>query len=302
MHFVPVAPPQTVLSSGAFDYVAVDARRRRVYAAHTGHRALTIVNADTGVPIGEVAVGGPMHGVAVNPATGRVYTGNGSANSVSEIDPDTRRVVASAAVGGPVDAVAYDAKLARIYADEDGGTRIFVIDAKTMKQIATITVPGRDPEYLVVDPQTHDVYTNIAADGAYIVVDPQTLRARQTVRTPETTSNHPLQFDAASHAIITGGNGKLSFYNRSGKKRYELAVPKGIDQCDLDSLRQRLACAGGNKLTLVAVPAGSAPSIIAQLDEPASVHTVAIDRRTGYVWIVGVARSGSFVRRYALAP
>jgi len=38
MPFVPVIPPQPVPVYSGFDYVTVDAQRRRVYAAHTGSR------------------------------------------------------------------------------------------------------------------------------------------------------------------------------------------------------------------------------------------------------------------------
>ncbi|HMD03546.1 MAG TPA: hypothetical protein VKG44_11335, partial [Candidatus Baltobacteraceae bacterium] len=84
-------PPQPVPIVSKFDYVTVDPQRRRVYAAHTGSEALTIVDADSGKVLGQVKVG-PLHGVAVNPASGHVYTGNGEAATVSEVDPQTQTV------------------------------------------------------------------------------------------------------------------------------------------------------------------------------------------------------------------
>jgi DNA-binding beta-propeller fold protein YncE len=129
MPLVAVTQAQSVTPDGGFDYVAVDAQRRRVYAAHGGGGGLLIADADTGRVLGTVKVG-PMAGVAVDPATGHVFTGNAKARSVSEVDPNTRAIVRTLAVDGPVDAIAYDATLGRIYADEDDGTRIFVIDAR----------------------------------------------------------------------------------------------------------------------------------------------------------------------------
>lgn len=301
MQLIPLAPPHAVPTVGRFDYVTVDARQRRVYAAHTGAQALLIVDADTGAPLGQVHVG-PMHGVAVDPATGDVFTGDGTAKSVDEVDPVAMKIVATVHVAGPVDAIAYDAALSRLYADEDNGTRIFVIDTKTMKQIGTITLPGHDPEYLTVDPQTHDLYQNISDLGEYVVVDPKTLAVRKTIPTPEMADNHPLQYDATFGEIVTEGNGTLSVYARTGAKRYQIAVPKGIDQCDLDSARHRLACAGRGRLTIVALARAHGPRIVAELDVPRGVHTVAIDRRTANVWIVWGDRDGAFVRRYALRP
>lgn len=301
MQLVPVAQPQRVPIASGFDYVTIDAQRRRVYAAHTGSRMLLVVDADTGNVTGQLRVG-PMHGVAVDPATGTVFTGDGDSLSVSEVDPASMRVLASVDVAGPVDAIAYDAVLGRIYADEDDGTRIFVIDAKTMKQIATIALPGHKPEYLAVDPQTHDVYQNISDQNEYVVIDPHTLKVRTVVKTPGVTDNHPLQYDAAFGQIVTEGGGMLAVYDRAGTQRYQIAVPKGIDQCDLDQARHRLACAGGGKLTVVALAQEAAPQIVAELDVPRGVHTVGIDQKTGNAWIVWAAPDGDFVQRYELRP
>src|SRR6202020_1506396 len=66
---IPALPPQAVPVYSGFDYVTVDPQRRRVYAAHTGSRALLIVDADSGKVLGQVRVG-PLHGVAVDPADG----------------------------------------------------------------------------------------------------------------------------------------------------------------------------------------------------------------------------------------
>jgi DNA-binding beta-propeller fold protein YncE len=60
-----------------FDYVAVDAARNRVYAAHTGSQTLLVVDGTSGSVLGQVNVG-PMHGVAIDPADGSVYTGDGT--------------------------------------------------------------------------------------------------------------------------------------------------------------------------------------------------------------------------------
>src|ERR1700679_31824 len=96
----PALPPQAVPVFGGFDYVTVDAQRRRVYAAHGGGNALLIVDADTGKVIGQVRVG-RMAGVAVEPVSGHVFTGNGSDRSVSEVDPVTMKNLRSVDVDGP---------------------------------------------------------------------------------------------------------------------------------------------------------------------------------------------------------
>lgn len=276
-------PPQAVTPGGGFDYVTVDAVNRRVYAAHGGAQSLLIVDADSGKILGQVKVG-PMAGVAVNPDNGHVYTGNGDGKSISEVDPVAMKVVHTVAVAGPVDAIQYDASSHRIFGDEDDGTRVFVIDATTFKQVAEITVPGHKPEYLQIDPETHNVYQNIASDGEIAVIDPKTLKVSSTFKTPELQNNHPLQYDATHHVLLAAGeNNVLAVYDRSGKLLHKVSYPGHVDQCDYDASRGWLACAGGG-IALYSFDGTHAPVLAAQLAVAPGMHTVAIDKKTGTIW------------------
>jgi glutamine cyclotransferase len=296
---VPFVPPQPVTTAArhGFDYVTVDAARRRVYAAHGGNDSLLIVNADTGKVLGQVKVG-PMAGVAVDPSNGHVYTGNGDSKSLSEVDPVTMKEVHHVDVAGPVDAIAYDAKYHRIYGDEDDGTRIFVIDTRTFKQIATINIPGHKPEYIVIDPQTHIVYQNIATDSEIAVIDPQTLKVTRTIPTPEIKNNHPLQFDEANRTLIAGGVGKLSVYTLDGKRLGTASLPPHVDQCTFDQTRQLLACAANSSIVLYKTPSDGAPVQQAIRKVGTRMHTVGVDEKTGRLWAVWGSPGGDFVQAF----
>ena len=303
---VPATPPQPVPVFGGFDYVTIDAQRRRVYAAHGGSKALLVVDADSGKVIGQVRVG-PMAGSAVEPVTGHVFTGNGDGNSLSEVDPVALKVLRSVDVGGPVDAIAYDPSNGHIYADEDDGTHLFVIDAKTFKLIKSIVIPGHKPEFLAIDPETHEVYQNIDDLSEIAVIDPQTLTVKRTIATPEIKANHPLQYDPEFHQIVVGGtsgtNGIMSAYTRAGKKLGSITVPR-FDQCDLDRSLHILACAGGGGITRVQLKPDAAPEIIDSLTVNPGVHTTAIDPATHAVFTVWSNRDGSgdFVQKFTPAP
>jgi DNA-binding beta-propeller fold protein YncE len=289
MPIVPVVQAQAITPGGGFDYVTVDAQRRRVYAAHGGGGGLLIADADTGKELGVVKVG-PMAGVAVDPATGHVFTGNGKGQSVSEVDPQTQTILRTVHVDGPVDAIAYDPGLGRIYADEDDGTRIFVIDAKTFKQIGTVNLPGHKPEYIQVDPQTHLVYQNISTADPKVsqiaVIDPQSLTVVRSIPTPFLASNHPLQFDALDGALfVVGENNALAVFDTSGKLLHQVRYPGRVDQCNWDASRRWLACAGGG-LTIYSYDGTSDPKLLGTLAIARGVHTTAIDPKTGTVWTV----------------
>jgi DNA-binding beta-propeller fold protein YncE len=292
---MPALPPQPVPVFSGFDYVTIDAQRRRVYAAHGGSKALLIVDADSGKVLGQVRVG-PMAGSAVEPNSGHVFTGNGEGNSVSEVDPVAMTVLRSLDTSGPVDAIAYDPTNARIYADEDDGTHLFVIDAKTFKLVKSIVLPGHKPEFLTVDPQTHEVYQNIDDLSEIAVIDPTTLTVKRTISTPEIKGNHPLQYDPEYHQIVVGGtsgtSGIMSAYTRAGKKIGSLTVPR-FDQCNLDPAQHILACAGGGGITRIQLKPDAAPVLIDSTPVNAGVHTTAIDPSTHAVFTVWSNRDGS---------
>jgi len=303
MPLIPISAPQAVTPGGGFDYVTVDPVRRRVYAAHGGAKALLVADADTGKVLGLVQVG-PMAGVAVDPANGHVYTGNGRGQSVSEIDPVAMKVLRTVKVAGAVDAIAYDPTLKRIYADEDDGTRIFVIDTTTFKLIATVALPGHKPEYIQIDPQTHDVYQNISNLGEIAVIDPHTLKVARVFATPQLSNNHPLQYDARAHALIAAGeNGTLAVYSRGGKLLHKIAYPGKVDQCSFDQSRGWLACAG-RSLVLFSVDGSGTPKLLASRVVANGFHTTAIDPKTGNIWAVwGDRGTGkAFIQGFAYKP
>ena len=297
----PAAPPQPVPVYSGFDYVTVDAQRRRVYAAHSGAQRLLIVDADSGKVVGQVRVG-PMHGVAVDPATGHVFTGS-SDNTISEVDPVALKVVNHVEVDGAVDAIAFDPSNGHIYADEDDGTKVWVIDAKTFKAIKTVKIPGNKPEYLAINPKTHEVYQNIDSDSEIAVIDPKTLEVSRTIKTPEIKHNHPLQFDAGFDQIVVAGGGVMSAYSPDGTKLGQTTAGR-FDQCDLDQTQHILACAGDGGVTRYQLVRGGAPKELDKVAVDAGVHTNAIDSATHAVFAVWGDREGKgdFVQKLIPAP
>jgi DNA-binding beta-propeller fold protein YncE len=288
----PALPPQNVPIFSGFDYVTVDAARRRVYAAHTGAKALLIVDADSGKVIGQVKTG-PMHGVAVADATGHVFTGNGTNLTVSEVDPVALKVLRSVKVGGVIDALAYDPSNGHLYADEDEGTRVFVIDEASLTLLKTITIPGRKPEYLAVDPQTHDVYQNIDSEAEIAVIDPGTLEIKRFIKTPELAHNHPLQFDHTYREIVVAGlNGVMSSYTPDGKKLSQIPVPK-FDQCDLDQGQHILACGGDGGVTRVQLAANGALRVLDTTPVAPLIHNAGIDAATHAIFAPYASADGS---------
>lgn len=302
MAIVPAFPPQKVVIESGFDYLGADADRRRIFAAHTGSGALTVVSADSGAVLGQVDVG-LLHGVALNPENGHVYTGDSEQRTVNDIDPVAMTVVASVAVPGLIDATDYDATYHHIYADEDDGTRIFVVDSRTMKLAGTVALPGHKPEYMAVDPRTHKLYQNIANLSEFVVIDPATLRVIQTVKTPEIVSNHGLGLDSErGHVYIAGKNGVLSVYDLDGTHVASLTFGRRTDQCMVDTVRHNVACAGDGFITVFHDGGAAGVRLLGKRQVDPDVHTLAFDMKTGDVWAAWAGTSGDFIQGFKITP
>jgi DNA-binding beta-propeller fold protein YncE len=299
---VPAFPPQKVIIESGFDYLGADVDRRRIYAAHSGSGALTVVNADTGAVLGQVDVG-LLHGVAVNPDNGHVYTGDSEKRMVVDVDPSGMSVGPSVAVTGLLDAVVYDAKYHHIYADEDDGTRIFVVDSRTMKLVGTVALPGHKPEYMAIDPRTHNLYQNIANISEFVVVNPDTLRVVQTVKTPEIVSNHGLALDGErGHVYIAGRNGVLSVYDLNGTHVSSVKFGRRSDQCMDDPVRHNVACAGDSYITVFHDGGAAGVSLIGERKIDPDVHTLTFDTKTGCIWTAWAAKDGDYVQGFQITP
>jgi len=302
MPILPAAPPVTVPELSGFDYVVVDAARRRVYAAHTGSGALLVVDADTGAIEGQVRVG-PLHGIAVDPATGHVFTGDGESDSVSEIDPVALSVLRTADVAGHVDAIAYDPRTKRIFADEDDGTRIFVVDAATMRAAGTVALPGHKPEYLALDDKAHVLFQNISDLDEFVTIDPATLRITSVVKTPAVAGNHPLQYDVDyDHVLVGGKNGTFAAYTSNGHLVGTVAIQRSVDQCSLDPASHLVACAGSGELTVIRDNPGAAPTLVARTAIDAHAHTVGVDATKLQAWVVWAASGGDEIQPFSIRP
>jgi len=299
---LPIMPPHSIPVLSGFDYVQTDAKRHRVFAAHTASNALTVIDGVAGKVLGQIDVGGPAQGVSVDPNTGNVFTGNGTARTITKVDPVRMKIIGTVDVDGPVDALAYDPVLDRLYADEDNGTRIFVIAGKTMKRVGEIKLPGHKPEYLDINPATHEIYQNLADRGQIVVIDPRTLAITKTIATRVLTGNHPLQFDPRLGQIVAAGtNGTMAAYALDGTALGSLAVPK-FDQCNLERVTHVLACAGSGTLGVFALHLKAAPTLLGSVKVPGDAHTVAIDPASKRIWIVYASVSGDAVRAYRYAP
>jgi YVTN family beta-propeller protein len=280
---VPVAPAVRMPVAGGFGAVAIDAPRRRVYAAHAND--LIVIDADTRTLLATIPAGSPR-GVAVDPLSGNVFTGSAD-GTIAERDPRHGTVVRSLQVDGPVDRLDYDAELGRLYAGGAGGTRLWIVDVRTFAGARTLVLDGRKPAGIAIDPQTHDVYANAGDAAHYAMVDPAAASILTTIPTPDVTGNGPLAYDPAFGQVVTvGANGVLAVYDRAGVQHAELAVPAGITSCDLDRATHVLACAAPDRVAAIQLVKNRVPFVSETDSVEPGPRTIATDAKTHARWMV----------------
>ena len=287
--FAPVAPPTPLAVRGPFAALAIDAQRRRVFAA--GALSVAILDADTGKLLATVRLGG-ARSLALEPLGGHIFAGTRDGR-ISEIDPDRKSIVRSLDAGGAADALSYDAGSGRIYGDGGGRAAVSVFDSRSFTRIAPLALPGSIPAQFVADPVTREFYVAFSDRPEIAILDPVRGTVRAAFPAPGLPGNGILRFDdALGQIVVTGSGGNLSIYDRAGTRRAHVALPAGITGCDLDTVNHVLACTGPSGLTFVQLVREAAPIIVgtSPLAMPA---LVALDSKTNDAVVVHTNPDGT---------
>lgn len=273
-------------SVGYFDYMLVDAKLRRLIAAHTGSLSLAFIDVDKDSLLGQIYIGAAPHGLAIDERDGIYFVGtSGAEHTVMAIDRTTLRSQGSIPMPGPVDALAFDDIRGELYADADDGDSIWVVNARTRRIVTTIHTP-RDSDKAQYDARTDRVYQNFTTTNSLLVIDPASHAIRASWSTLPATHPHGLAIDGAHHRLfVAGTNGKLVVFDMAtGRVISSINVAAHVDQIALDARKQRLYCASGEG-QLSVVEAGDRFKLLANVTVPRGAHTVAVDPVTGTVWI-----------------
>jgi DNA-binding beta-propeller fold protein YncE len=155
---------------GGYDYLYVDAARRRLYIPRLGAAGrIAVYDLDTLKPVGEIA-NTSAHGVAVDSASRHAF---GSSKPVAMWDADTLKPIKTIAVQGDPDGILDDPFNGRIYVFSHVAPNATVIDAKDGSVVGTIDLGG-EPEQAVSDGKGH-IYVDIEDKAKIAVVDAKTL-------------------------------------------------------------------------------------------------------------------------------
>jgi DNA-binding beta-propeller fold protein YncE len=191
-----------------YDYLRVDPAMRRLYVSH-GNR-VDVLDADSGVKLGEIAPMNGIHGIAVVPELRRGFITAGSDRTVVMFDVDTLKIVkVIPGLGVKPDAIEYDPETRRIYVANGASGGITVIDPAKGEISATIPIEGK-LEGLAFDGRGR-LFVNTEDRSMIQVVDTHALKPVAMWPIAPVEGGTGLAIDAAHHRLFSaGGNNRLA--------------------------------------------------------------------------------------------
>ncbi|HEV8021992.1 MAG TPA: hypothetical protein VGP41_12045 [Candidatus Lustribacter sp.] len=298
--FAPLAAAEPVAVRGPFAALTIDAARRRIFAA--GATSVAVLDADSGKLLATIRLGA-ARSMALEPLGGHVFVGT-AGGRVSEIDPDRKSIVRSLDAGGPVERLYYDSTSGRLYADGAGQVALAVFDAPAFTPKPPLALPGRVPAAFIPDPITGEFYVAVTGRPEIAVVDPRSGAVRTAFPVPGLSGKLVLRFDAAfGQLVVADAGGNLDVYDRAGTRLARVAVPDGIDACEIDMGNHILACTGAAGLTFVQLVRDAAPQIIGTTAS-SGPELAALDAKTNDAVVVRsqIDGSGAVFERWSAAP
>ena len=293
----PGATVEIPQSSGKFDFLRVDGKRRRLLAAHENDGTADYVDLKTHSLLARLKIGGVVD-TAVDPESKFYYLSVQGGERVAVVDAASLREVNSIKMPGPTDAILYEPKNHLVYVTHDDGTDVWVIDPQSAKVVATIAIPGV-PEFMVYDDAADRIYLNIKNKNVVAVINPVGNSVVAQWPTAPAQLPHGLALDSNHHRIFAaGGNGKLVVIDtKSGAVTSSVDITSKVDQIAFDAAGGNLYCAGTGKMSVLRAT-GDQLTSLGDLSTAATARNVAIDPASRWVWTTYTDGKSSFARAW----
>ena len=152
--------------------LAVDTERGLAYVTNRGSRSVSVINAATHRPVGDlIAVGEFPESVAVSSAAARLYVAHSGSEHIAVVDTVSRRSVGDPiTLGSAVSDLVLSKDGRRLYVTLSQTGEVVVLDTATTQAVATISVGG-EPTEIAVSSDSRRVYVVNSAWGTVSVID-----------------------------------------------------------------------------------------------------------------------------------
>ncbi len=265
---------------GGWDYVRVDPAHDRLLVAR-GTSVMAVDLATRGVTPG-LAPGARLHDAL--PLNGEMLVTNGGTATAVFADAVTGDTLATVATGKGPDAATFDPQSGLVLVMDHAGGQVTLIDPRAHAAVATIDVGG-DMEAAAVSGGR--AYVNVEDKNQIAVID---IAKRSVVaRWPLPGCDAPtgIALINAGKRLISACDGSSVIVDiASGRVVQALPTGKGADGVVYDAKRDLAFVSAGRDGTLSVIALGGpAARIIQTLPTQASARTIAIDDRSGRLYL-----------------
>lgn len=270
---------------GGWDYVTIDAPKRRLYLAHA--TKVIVVDLTKNEVIGEIGDTPGVHGLIVAPDLERGFSSNGKESKVSVVDLKTFRTISKIETGANPDALVYQPRRDEVYVFNHTGNSATVINAKTVSVVSTIALGG-SPEFATVDSVAGRIYCNIEDKSEVAVID--TAKHEVVGRWSLAPGTEPtgMALDATHHRLFVGCHNKLMVMldTETGKVVATAPIGAGVDGCAFDDATQlAFASCGDGTTTIVKEETPQKLTVVQTLKTERGARTIALDPQTHRIYL-----------------
>lgn len=280
-----VVTTYNVGGDGGWDYLTLDSDARRFYISRGTH--VTVIDADSGKGVGDIADTPGVHGIALAPELGRGFTSNGREGTVSIFDIKTLATSNKVKVGEGPDAILYDPATKRVFTFNGRSQDSTAIDAATGKVLGTIKLDGR-PEFAASDGKG-EIFVNIEDKSELAAIDPNKLEVKAKWPLAPCTGPSGLSIDRKNRRLFVGCDNKMMAVvdADSGKVLATPAIGDGVDATTFDpETGLAFASCGEGVLTVVKEDAPDKFSVAENVPTQQGARTLALDAKTHNVFVV----------------
>jgi YVTN family beta-propeller protein len=220
--------------------------------------------------------------MTIDTMNNRLYVSHGT--NVTVLDLKSEQIIGTIDQLMGVHGIAVAAEFQKGFISDGKANAVVVFDLRTLKTIQTISISGKDPDAIIYDPNSKQVFTFNGDSQDACVIDAATLVQTKTI---------PL--GGTPEFAVSDGAGKI-YNNLEDKNRMNVIDAKAgvvlssfpLDPCGgptglaIDLLHQRLytVCRKNKGMTVIEIPSGKA---IATVPIGAGVDAVSYDAGAGLI-------------------
>ena len=279
----------TVGGEGGFDYIVADSDGRRLYIARSGktNPRLMAYDLDTLKQAGELD-GISAHGAVVDPSN---HHGFSSSKPLTMFDSTTTSLLKSITVDGNPDGLSLDAPAHRVYVLSHSAPNITAINTADGSILGTVNLDAAVEESKS-DGQGH-LYVALENKDAVGVVDTKALTV---------TATYPLSGAGATPAglaldpktrvlFVACRNPGMMVMMNADTGAVITTLPIGAQNDGVlfnPATKEVLAATGVGHLSVIKEDGPTSFSVEQTLDTPPGARTIALDRKTGHIFLMTV--------------